>query len=241
MTEKMTDKKKKYYFGGYFLTKLRPKNSGNDKGTLIYTCSDCINDNLVDIWSYSWTTNKDKPLQGVKENYKLSDNEIDTIRTWVDNKLNDNKLGWLNVFADIETVLEYKNSFFSHLNDIKILALYFDEDERTDILDEFNPQTGRTGEIGLRLILLKGIEETDNDNFLGYDYIGIEIGRNLHTFHCHDIGEELSEKFDLSLNEYGMFNSEINSKQVLDYLNDENTGVEPVPWFIAKTKIVTNE
>ena len=237
----MTNTKKKYYFGGYYLLKFRPKNFGNDKGTHIYTCSDCINDNLVDVWSYSWTTSKDEHIKETRENYKLSDTEIDTIRTWIDKKHNESKVGWLNIFTDIETVLEYKNRFFSHLNDIKILALYFDEDERKEILEEFKPQTEKMGEIGLRLVLLKGIEETDNDIFLGYDYIGIEQCGSFHTFHCHDIGKELSDKFDLILNEFGLFNNEINSKQVLDYLNDENTGVEPVPWFIAKTKIITNE
>jgi hypothetical protein len=237
----MTDTKKKYYFGGYYLIRLMPKKFGNDKGALIYTCSECINDNLVDSWSYSWTVGKNKYIKEVKDKYKLSNTEINTIRAWIDNKHNDNKLGWINVFTDIETALEYKNGFFSHLDDIKILALYFDEDERTVILNEFKPKAEKMGEIGLRLALLKGIEETDNDKFLGYDYIGIECGGSFHTFYCHDIGKELSDKFDLALNEYGLFNSEINSKQVLDYLNDENNGCEPVPWFIAKTKIVTND
>ena len=196
---------------------------------------------MVDAWSYSWTTNKEKQTEEVKDNYKFSDIQINAIRTWVGNKFNESKLGWINVFKDIETAKEYKNSFFSHISDIKILALYFDEDERIDILSEFKPQTEKMGEIGLRLTLLEGILETENDKFLGYDYIGIEIDGNFHTFHCHDIGKELSHKFDLTINEYGLFNSEINSKKVLDYLNNEDTGVEYVPWFIAKTKIVTND
>ena len=232
---------KKYYLGGYYLIRLRPKNFGNDKGIFIYTCSNCINDNLVDVWSYSWTTNKEKYTEEVKNNYKFFDVQIDAIRTWIDNKFNENKLGWLSVFTDIETAQEYKNSFFTHLNDIKILALYFDEDERIDILNEFKPQTEKMREIGLHLTLSKGILETEHDKFLGYDYIGIEMDGSFHTFHCHDIGKELSCKFDLTTNEYGLFNSEINSKKVLGYLNDESTNVEPVPWFIAKTKIVTND
>ena len=77
------------------------------------------------------------------------------------------------------------------MNDIKVFALYFNETEREYILDEYKPQPGM-GEIGLRLTLLKGIKETDSEKFLGFNYIGIELGGDFHTFHCHDLGEEFS-------------------------------------------------
>ena len=232
--------KQKYFLGGYYLVIQRPNE--NDKKSFIYTCSDCINDNLVNAWSYGWTADNDKQTKEACENFKLTNSQIQSIRTWINNKHNEKKLGWKNVFTDLETALEYKNKFFSHLTDIKVMALYFDKDERTDILDEFNPQTEKIVEIGLRLTLLKESEETNNDKFLGFDYIGIEIDGSFHSFHCHRIGKELSDKFGLTLNEFGLFDSNINSKQVLDYLNDENNGVcEPVPWYIAKTKLVINE
>ncbi len=231
----------KYYLGGYYLTRLRPKSYGEEIGSFIYTCSECVNDHILDIWSYSWTTDNNNELNEIKTNYKFTDTQIDDIRIWVDNKFNDNKIGFLNVFIDLETAIEYKNKFFAKFNDIKILALYFDSNERADILEEFKPQSEKNGEIGLRLTLLKELEEQENEQILGYDYIGIENGGSFHTFHCHDIGKELSDKFGLTLNSFGLFDSNANSKQVLDYLNDEENGCEPVPWFIVKTKLVTNE
>lgn len=237
----MNNTEKKYYFGGYYLTKLKPKSYGDDEGGFIYTCSECINDHILDIWSYSWTTANNKQIDEIKKNYQFTDQKIDEIRNWLDNKFNDNKIGFLNVFTDFETAIEYKDRFFSQLDDIKIFALYFDAKEREDILEEFKPQSEKMGEIGLRLTLLKEIEENKNEVFIGFDYIGIEIGGSFHTFHCHDIGKELSDKFGLTLNNFGLFDSDVNSKQVLDYLNDEENGCEPVPWFIVKTKLVTNE
>jgi hypothetical protein len=237
----MTDIKRKYYLGGYYLTVLRSKTYGNNKGVLIFTCSNFINDNIVDDWSYSWTTDNNRQINEVKKNYQFSDTQIDQIRNWVDNKHNENKLGWINVFTDLETAIEYKNNFFPNFSDIKVMALYFEENERKDILNEFKPQSEKNGEIGLRLTLLNEIEENDKEKFLGYDYIGVENGGSFHTFHCHDIGKELSDKFGLTLNKYGLFDSNLNSKQVLNYLNDEENGCESVPWFIVKTKLVTNE
>ncbi len=237
----MNETETKYYFGGYYLTKLRPKSYGAETGSLIYTCSECINDHILDTWSYSWTLDNNKHIEEIKSNYHLSDEQITEIRNWVDEKHNENKIGWTNVFVDIETALEYKNKFFAHFKDIKIFALYFDTNERIDILEEFKPQSEKMGEIGLRLTLLKELEEQDNEELLGYDYIGIEIGGSIHSFHCHDIGKELSDTFNLTINKYGLFDSAKHSKQVLDYLNDEENSCEPVPWYLAKTKLVTNE
>src|SRR5690606_35652881 len=121
-----------------------------------------------------------------------------------------------------------------HLADVQMLALYVDETGREGMLEELKPETDEMGEVGFRLTLLKEIEENDSEMLLGYDYIGIESGGSFHTFHCHDIGKELCDKFDLTLNEFGLFDSNKNSRQVLDYLNDEGNGCEPVPWFIAK-------
>ncbi len=236
--KQMNETENIYYLGGYYLIQLKPKTYGNEIGSVIYTCSECINNHILDIWSYSWTLDNNEHLEEIKSNYHFSDNQITEIRNWVDEKHNENKIGWTNVFVDIETALEYKNKFFAHINDIKIFALYFDANERSDILEEFKPQFEKMGEIGIRLTLLEEFEENDDETFVGFDYIGIEIDGSFHTFHCHDIGKELMDKFDLTLNNFGLFDSNVNSKQVLDYLNNDENGCEPVPWFIVKTKLV---
>jgi hypothetical protein len=235
----MNSKETKYYLGGYYLIRLRPKNYGPETGRVIYTCSECVNEHILDSWSYGWITLNNEELDEIKKNYKFTEKQIDEIRKWVDDKLYNNRIGFLNVFTDLDTALEYKNKFFAQFKDIKILALYFDSNERANILEEFKPQSEEDGEIGLRLTLLKELEEQGNEQILGYDYIGIENDGSFHTFHCHDIGKELSDKFGLTLNKFGLFESNLNSKQVLDYLNDEETHCEPVPWFIVKTKLVT--
>lgn len=151
--KQMRETVKKYFLGGYYLTKLVPKDFEPDKGSLFYTCSYCINDHLLDIWSYSWTTDNNADIDDIKKKYQFTDNQITEIRNWVDHNYYENKIGWLHVFTDLETAVECKNKFFSHLSDIKIFALYFDQEEREAIIEEFKPQTEKEGEIGLRLTL----------------------------------------------------------------------------------------
>lgn len=228
------------YLGGYYLIKLRPVDFGSKLNTFVYTSSDCINDNLLDTWSYSWTNGTNKETKEAKKNLDLDDGKISEIRQWVDKKNEENKVGWVDLFTELESALEYRQKFFSHLNDIKVFAIYFDEKEAEDLMEEFKPQLENEGEIGLCQTLSKQMVETDttNEELVGFDLVGVEVGGVFHTFHCHDIGSELSEKFGLTLNSFGLFDDCNDWKPVLDYLNDEKNGCEPVPWFVAKTKLI---
>ena len=228
------------YLGGYYLLKLGPVNFGSKLDTFAYTSSDCINDNLVNPWAYSWTRGNTKQTKEAKENFRLADESIAAIRTWIDKKVEDNKLGWINVFTEIESAFEYERTFFSYLDDVNLFALYFAENDTAAIIEEFKPRSEKEGEIGIFQILSKHINEKEDENetLVGYDLIGIEDGGDFHSFHCHDLGNELSEKFGLTLNNFGLFDSCNDWKPVLDYLNNDDNVCEPVPWFVAKTKLV---
>lgn len=192
------------------MTKLKPKSYEDDKGDFIYTCSECINEYILDSWSYSWTTDNNKQIDKIKKNYQFTDQQIDEIRNRINNKFGDNKIGFLNVLTDLETAIEYKDRFFAQLEDIIIFTLYFDTKACADILEEFQTQSEKMGDIGLRLTLLKEVKENENEVSIGFNYIGIEIDDSFHTFYCHDIGNKLSDKFGLTLNKFSLFDSIIN-------------------------------
>lgn len=227
----------KYYLGGYFLIKPRTIDSEYLKRNKIYTCSTCINDSLVDNWSYSWTTDNNSQINSVLKDYDLELNKISEIRTWVDKEYEDEHIGWQGLFLDLETAKRYKQTFFSHLDDILIMAIYFDESEATELLKEFE-----TNKIGLYQNLKKRIPEDQfvNEKLIGFDLVGIEHSGDFHTFHCHDISNELTNRFNLELNNYGLLNDIENWEPVFNYINDEETGLEPVPWFSVKVKLIEN-
>lgn len=232
----------KYYLGGYYLVKLRPINFGIKKGSLIYTCSDCINDSLLEIWSFPWANENESVIEEVKEKLKIDNYKINAIRSWVAKKLEEDKVGCPDVFMELESVLEYKRIFFSHIEDLSIIAIYLDEYDTLDFIKEFESPSDKQGEFGLRLTLLKRIEdvESKDENLLGYDIIGVESGGDFHTFHCNNLATKLSEKFGLKLNKYGLFNQTKNWKPVTEFLNSIDAGAEPVPWFVTKVKLVVN-
>jgi hypothetical protein len=88
----------------------------------------------------------------------------------------------------------------------------------------------------------KRVAEADNENEvpLGIDFIGIDAGGSIHTFHCYDKGTALDDRLGPLLNGYGLFDNSKNAKEVLDYLNDGTNRFEFGPWFSATTKFVIN-
>ena len=226
-----------YFLGGYYLIKVRPASFGSVKNRYIQTCSSCINDSLLEDWAYSWDTQNDKNLNEIISLYKIQATLIPKIRNWVDLKLEEGKIGWVNLFRDLQSAQTYQEAFFSHLKDIKLMAIYFDTQEMDHLIDDFNPENDAQGNIGLYQNLKMRIPEikSANEKFIGYDIIGIELDGNFHTFHCHDLANQLATNFNIHTNEFGLYNSIPNMSEVLDFMNNEDNGFEPVPWFIVKT------
>lgn len=228
----------KKYIGGYFLIKPRKANCGSLKGKTISTCSSCINDSLYDSWAISWTEPIDHQIETLRTELEISEEKQKEIQKWVDQRFEEERVGWLEVFQDLETVTEYSNSFFSHIDEKEIMKVIFPENEANAFLEEFKPRNEKEGVAGIYQNLIMQTENTsDNseDEFLGYDLIGVEYGgAGFHTFHCHDLTNDLTDKFGLKVNEKGLIESVVNEKELVDYMNDEENGFEPVPWFLVE-------
>ncbi|MEZ4775632.1 MAG: hypothetical protein R3D00_20770 [Bacteroidia bacterium] len=235
----------KYINAGYFLIKSKLLRFGTLEGTVVKTCSGCINTSAFDIWCLSWV--KDALNEESKLELGLSDSQINDIHKWTDIRFDRGELGFGNVFPDLETARTFKELFFAGRNDIEMLGLYLpqtDADRLTEDFKEGNnslPFNQNNGKFGLRLNLLKQIEEKETEDaaFLGYDFIGVEGDGSFHSFYCHNITEILIDMFALTLNENGLFEEITQPDQIREYLNSPNAGVEPVPWYIAKVKRIT--
>ncbi|MGD9588872.1 MAG: hypothetical protein AB7Q37_02600 [Pyrinomonadaceae bacterium] len=229
-----------YYLGGYYLVLLRPTSFGASPGRLINTASECLSENLIGHWAYPWDKPARKDSAGAEAALNLEKSKVDAIREWVGAKTTANSIGWQSVFLDVQTAIEYRERFFPDLDGVSLLGLYFSENESAEILNEFKPESKGSGEIGIYQMLLKQLPEVEGSRqkLLGFDLVGIEYGGDFHSFHCHDMAGELSNRFGLVLNRFGLFNEVSDWQPVLDYMNDEETGCEPVPWFAVKVKLI---
>lgn len=202
--------------------------------------SDCINKSLLGSWSYSWITQNNAQIEKIIHEYRINDETVPALRKWVDKAFDEHRVGWINLFREVTDARDYKHQFFTQLPDVFIAAIYFSASESEALQQEFKPSDIGTGAIGLCDTLNQGIAENElsTEMFIGFDIIGVEMDGSFHSFYCHDISAELVERFDLQINEYGLFEDSKNWQPVLDYMNDEQNGFEPVHWFICKVKLV---
>jgi len=226
-----------YYLGAYHLLKLKPLNFGKFKGKKVLTGSRCINESYFDAWSLSWTEDGVKNLSELKEEFNISESKIKEIQKWSDQNFNNKHLGWINTFSDIKTLKEYKTKFFNSVTNFEIIGIYFPENSIQDFKDEFEPQTDETGEIGILDCLKQKItERLEDEEFIGYDLIGMEFSGDYHSFHCYDNADDMINKFGLRLNERGLINEFDNKQDLLDYANNPDNGLPFVPWYLVKVK-----
>jgi hypothetical protein len=217
----------RYYNGGYYLIKRKPIDFGADKDKVVGTCSRCINFSVFDNWCLSWMS--DKLDNDEKKDLELSDEKIQEIQKWTDSRFDNGS----NVFPDIKLAQEFKDNFFNSRNDIEIYGLYFPETDSDLLLEEFAEGKNtkefnyNNGDFGLRNNLSRKTVEIDNINeeFLGYDFIGVECDGSFHSFYCHDITQALIEKFTLTLNANGLFDKPERPNEIREYLNNPNTGL----------------
>ena len=224
----------KYYIGAYYLIKLKPVEYGTIKGSEIYTCSRCINDSFFDSWAISWATTEKKELEETKRTFNLTDKNIEEIQVWADKKLDEEKLGWINTFSNLKTLTEYKEKFFPNNSDFEILSISFPESDLNEALEMTRPTESNSGEIGIYSTLKNKELDLEKNEFLGYDIIGIEISGDFHSFKCNNLAIELKDKFGPKINEFGLIDNCENWKEILEFMNDQENGFEPVPWFYVR-------
>mgnify|MGYP000227026288 CR=1 FL=1 len=155
----------RYYNAGYYLIKKHPIDFGKDKEKIVSTCSGCINTTAFDLWALSWTTQLDKKD---KSELGLNDQIIKQIQEWTEERNNDGRIGFGNVFPDLKMAKEFKDLFYKDRHEIEIFAIDFSETETNNLIEDFAPGKNggfnyNNGNFGLRDNLLKKNDETQKN------------------------------------------------------------------------------
>ncbi len=223
-----------YFQAGYFLVKLNEEYFGTVSTRKLCTASTCINDSFLDTWAFSWVVDTDRAA--LAQELEISQDKITDLQNWAELNMEENKIGWPNVFYALDALIDFKNTFFQSRKDLVSLGLFFSETEARDLMDEFEPITKQDGEIGLSHALRQKVPENQDGEFIGYDLIGIEMSGDFHTIHCHGLEEEFAHKFGIEFLDNGLIKSCDDWESLTDYCNDPSNGLEPVPWFYCKVK-----
>lgn len=235
----------KYFLAGYHLIKL---NFAHDRGVpfeAIYSCSNCLNECLLGFFARSWTCHESGREYAEKE-FGMDPQTLDRLHAWTEAADEAGKTGtYDSIFYDVATAREYQELFFANRKDIVLLGLYLPEPEVDRVIREslkeyhtsFSPPMTDNDGFGICRLLRKKNPPAENETLLGYDLIGMD-GTAFHSFHCHGMSQELHEKFGVACNDHGLLADDTRWRELSEYMNDEKTAAEPVPWFFAQVRMV---
>ena len=233
-----------YYTAGYYVLKVLLQDQAWLHGKSVVTCSSCINQLAFDYWCFGWGS---KPSAKDIKELDLSEDQINSITKWTNDRYRKEEIAFDRVFPTLELASEYKSEFFPGRQDISIYCIDFPESDRIRLINDFAPGVKNgydksDGKIGLRQNLLKGKKTLEDDriHFLGFDLIGVEVDGGFHSFHCHCIYNILESQFGLKMNDHGLFDDIPDPESLRHYLNEPDTPVEDVPWYIVKVSRLLN-
>ena len=225
-----------YYLGGYNILKLKPINFGILEGKISHTCSSCINFSVFDSWFQSWT--KQNLDENQKRELNLDDKKIQEIQEWTESKFDN----LANLFTNLEEAKEFKSKFLNDIPNLEIYSINFAENETNLLIEDFaeginiNDYNYNNGNFVLRENLMKRIPENQNEEFLGYDLIGVDCDGSFHSIICYN-PDEIEQKFGLQLNENGLYNKINETPELRKFLNNEV--FDPLPSYICKVNKVS--
>lgn len=106
------------YLGGYYI--VRNKNSRTPSN--LYTASSCVMNILPDTWAWDQALSR-QVRQQIKVDYNITNEKVNNIRQYTNKLIKQNEFLLPNIFANVETAIEFYSRFFSHIKNVKIISI----------------------------------------------------------------------------------------------------------------------
>ncbi len=229
-----------YQLGGYYVMRLNTYFFAPAPAYHLFTVCTDFNDNLLDYLEWErpeWLHREAERASTNIETFFLADLDGEQLQAWINQKYQEGKLEWLENFSDLAAAYEYRDLFFRHVPNVYILSLSFLEADVQSTLQELKTK-GIVNPGALWKQFAKPITPNPQEKgkVIGYDIIGLELGCiTLDSFLVHST--ELFEPFGVRINQFGLINDERKQKELMAFMNNPASPVEPESWYWAQVKL----
>jgi hypothetical protein len=215
-----------YYSGGYYLIEQleRPSCMNSDiVPSMILSISPCICNTYPD--GFNWYREQRPP--------KFNEEMAKDCEEWMSTKLDDQQIGWPNVFYDLKTAREFYRRFLFSLPNLRCIGIGLKAEFVKDFLDYLISYQG-----GVVQCLMQKRFLEEGGKFLGFEVLGYDTCV-LHSYLCNGLEEELPQ-FAISLNSEGLIT---NFKQAVEFAESlSNRGDELevdyyCPWVLYECQL----
>ncbi len=216
---------KLFLSAGFYLIKENDRKEYQNKEFVpekIISLSNCICDTFPNIWAYQWDNNAIKEVEIIALKYGI-DTEIMTKLKEEIYRESDKSIGWPNVFYDKKTAIEFYKKFFTKIPDIKLIEVGIEEKYSQKLPKESESN-------GIINKLREKSKVLPNGKIIGYDVVGYAYGFSC-SFLCNGLEKDYKEKFNIILNEIGLFSNYEDAEKVAEYNLRDDVGAEPILWL----------
>ena len=220
-----------YYLGGYYLVEgvTRPAYSATFLPSTIWSISTCVSPIYPDTWALPWTSYPDEKRLTIQARLGLTNTDFKEMQDWVNTAFNEDRLGWPNVWLNVDDAQEYYRRYLQSIPQIKLLAIGISASYLDECLEAARPDSGM-GQTGLYLLLLKPQKFSNIERALGYELLNVEHGNASHSFLCNHLETDY-QQMNLTFNEHGLLTHYDDAQRAEEFTNLETTQAEPGQWF----------
>jgi hypothetical protein len=211
------------YLLGYLITKPRAAINSllPDKYISVTLC-------MADVFPYFSLPNEGDLY--IRQNgwSNLPNNVMCNIDKWIHNNLVFENYFQSGYFHSLEQTEVFIENFLRHEEDILILGIYLDEQDYDYFMtyDYFMIQTKSYFPIS------KKIKYDNQGKILGYEVFGTEYGWiNGHDTKCNDLTKDIKDKFGYLPNNFGLYNSFDETREIVNWTDSEEYQGEQVPYI----------
>jgi len=207
-----------------------PARQGSPLPARVVTVCTCIGESYPDAWALPGVEVPEKTLSGVRRTLALDDREFGDLRTWVERALENEALGWPNVFFSLREARSFSARFLGAVRNVRLVGLSLSADVAAEFLRAEAPPAG-SGGTGVWKALARNVPLAREDPPLGFDVLGFEPDGTSHTFACNGLEVLYKSKLGTAFNVHGLIDDYGSAAVASEATNRDGAGAEPVPWY----------
>lgn len=214
--------------GGYFLMGPVHEGAVSDARLArpVWSISTCVSDSYPEETFLEWVTTAPERDEQIRKALDLSPGELAKLKADVTHRFDRGELRWPNVFVSTASAKDFHARWLTRLGDIRLLGISLRADDLLEYLDD----SGSAGPNDGVVSLLRERRPPEPGKPVGFEVLGTEAG-GFHTHHCHGLAGELMDVLEVGFGEEGLVTDWSGAEKVSDWINRDEVGAEPVPWY----------
>jgi hypothetical protein len=192
----------------------------------IWSISTCVSDSYPDETYLEWVTATPERNEEIRQTLDLSDEALTRLKSDVTELFARGEFRWPNVFVTTAAARDFYARWLTGLPDVRLLGISLRAPDLPEYLADNDPADPNDGVLSV----LKEGRGPESGEHWGFEVLGTEMG-GFHSYLCHGMEGELMDEFEVGFNERGLIADWMDAAKVSHWINGDEIGAEPVPWY----------